>query len=126
MTMTNKNSADFKLPVLQEAPVRRVVSVSGANGKVQKIRGRLLRALDLMIWGDPKGRPLDWDKAAGAAGLTVRAMRKALAKAHVRAFVQTERRVCMDAVGGRRELAPEDQVVIEVNPLASSEPENGR
>jgi hypothetical protein len=87
-----KTNVEEVLPPSTLPPARKVVSVPDASGKVQKIRGRLLTALTLMTWGDKKGRPLQFEDAAPQAGLTVRALRKALDKPHVREFLTGERR----------------------------------
>lgn len=86
--------------VIPQPPRRSIVSVEDEGGKVQKIRGRLLRAIELMIWGEPEtGKPVDWSDAAKAVGMKTRSMRLALAKPHVRAFVVSEKKICREAVG---------------------------
>jgi hypothetical protein len=58
-------------------------------------------ALDLMIRGDANGAPLDYDEAARNVNLTVRAMRKALEKPHVRAYLRTQRDVFRASISAR-------------------------
>jgi hypothetical protein len=66
-----------------------------------KIAGKLKVALDLMVWGDADGTPLDYDDAARNANLTVRAMRKALEKPHVRMYLRQQREVFRAAISTR-------------------------
>ena len=94
-----KISAALELPAADGPRARSVVNVPGENGRVQKIQGKLYAALQFMIWGDESGKPLDWDAAADRAGLKRRAMRLALAKSHVRAFIAAEKKICRETIG---------------------------
>jgi hypothetical protein len=71
------------------------LSRSDKPGRKQ-IRGKLKAALEAMVWDG-----LDWDEAARNAKLTTAAMRKALGKAHVIAFLKHEREVLRASMGGK-------------------------
>ena len=58
-----------------------------------QVTGKLKTACDFMIYGNEAGEPLEYDEAAMAAGLTVRAMRMALEKPHVRAYLRQQRAI---------------------------------
>ena len=62
----------------------------------KQIRGRLKTALDLMV---RQGRV--WNDAAAEADFTVSAMRKALERPHVIAYLRQQREVFRASVGGR-------------------------
>jgi hypothetical protein len=66
-----------------------------------KITGKLKTALDLMVWGDADGIPLDYDDAARTANLTVRSMRRALERPHVRMYLRQQREVFRAAISTR-------------------------
>jgi hypothetical protein len=66
-----------------------------------KIVGKLKSALDLMVWGAEDGRPLAYDDAARTANLTVRSMRRALERPHVRAYLRTQREVFRASISAR-------------------------
>src|SRR5215468_6510340 len=58
-----------------------------------RVTGALKQACDLMVWGDADGNPMEWDAAARAANLTTQAMRRALQRPHVRAYLKQQRDV---------------------------------
>jgi hypothetical protein len=105
--MTRK-TAEITLPA--DGPrSRKVASVAAPDGRVQKIRGRLLQALTLMIWGEPEtGRPLDWNKAAEQVGLRVRTMRLAMQKPHVRQFMAAERKHCREVIAAANPMVAKE------------------
>jgi hypothetical protein len=55
------------------------------------VSGKLKDACLLLIFGDADGKPLEYDECARQAGLSTRAMRLALGKAHVRRFLRDQR-----------------------------------
>jgi hypothetical protein len=57
------------------------------------IRGKLKLALDMLIYGDENGKPLDWNEAARKAQFTPQAMRKALERAHVVRYLREQKQV---------------------------------
>jgi hypothetical protein len=68
--------------------------------KRERVTGRLRYALDLMIWGDETGKPLDWQNAARAVNISARSMRKSLERSAVRQYLQTQKQVlraCLSA-----------------------------
>ncbi len=69
--------------------------------KRRRISGKLKIALDYMTWGDETGRPLPFDEAARKANLTVRAMRLALERQHVRAYLRQARDVFRASISSR-------------------------
>lgn len=69
--------------------------------KRRRITGKLKTALDLMIWGDKDSTAYTWDDAAVKANFTTRAMRLALERPHVRAYLNAQRQVFREAVGAR-------------------------
>lgn len=66
-----------------------------------RIKGKLKLALDRMIWGDADGIPEEWDAAARAVDFSTAAMRKALGRPHVRAYLKAERYVLKAALSAR-------------------------
>ena len=79
----------LKLPSTLPAKHRRTVS--------NNIGAKLRSALDLMVFGltegDKAGNALDFSDAARAVGFNVRAMRKALERPHVRAYLKAQKEV---------------------------------
>jgi hypothetical protein len=68
--------------------------------KRERITGRLRHALDLMIWGDETGKPLDWQDAARSVNISARSMRKSLERPAVRAYLLEQKQVlraCLSA-----------------------------
>jgi hypothetical protein len=68
--------------------------------KRERIAGRLRHALDLMIWGDETGKPLDWQDAARAVNISARSMRKSLERPAVRSYLLEQKQVlraCLSA-----------------------------
>jgi hypothetical protein len=61
------------------------------RSRPRRVTGALQKACDLMVFGDAEGQVLEFDEAARAAGLTVRAMRLALGKSHVRQYLKSQR-----------------------------------
>jgi hypothetical protein len=68
-------------------------AVNQSGPKRMQIRRKLKAALDGMIWDG-----LPFDEAARAAGFNVRAMRKALERAHVRNYLRTQKQVFRESV----------------------------
>jgi hypothetical protein len=66
-----------------------------------KITGKLKTALDLMVWGNTDGIPLDYDDAARTANLTARSMRRALERPHVRMYLRQQRDVFRASISAR-------------------------
>ena len=64
-----------------------------AKSAPHQVTGKLREACNLMIYGNDAGEPLEYDEAAKEAGLTVRAMRMALEKPHVRAYLRQQRAI---------------------------------
>jgi hypothetical protein len=68
--------------------------------KRERVMGRLRHALDLMIWGDETGKPLDYPDAGRAMNISTRSMRKALERPAVRRYLQEQKQVlraCLSA-----------------------------
>jgi hypothetical protein len=61
--------------------------------KRERISPRLRHALDLMVWGDQNGKPLDYPDAGRAVNMSARSMRKALEKYHVRKYLMEQKQV---------------------------------
>lgn len=57
------------------------------------IRGKLKRALDLMVYGDESGKRYDHITAPRAVGFSTSAMRKALERPHVVRYLQEQKQV---------------------------------
>ena len=64
--------------------------------RIDKLTPRVRKAVDLMIWD-----ALPFDEAATKAGLTVHAMRLALAKPHVVAYLKQQQQVLRGSEGPR-------------------------
>lgn len=73
--------------------------MSKEPAKPYRITGTLKTALDLMVYGNEAGAPLEYDEAAKAAGMTVRAMRMALDKAHVGLYLRQQRAIRLASLG---------------------------
>lgn len=71
------------------APARKPKDKSAPH----QVTGKLREACNLMIFGNDAGEPLEYDEAAKEAGLTVRAMRMALEKPHVRNYLRQQRAI---------------------------------
>jgi hypothetical protein len=68
--------------------------------KRERVIGRLRHALDLMIWGDETGKPLDWTDAARTVNISARSMRRSLERPAVRQYLQEQKQVlraCLSA-----------------------------
>ena len=68
--------------------------------KRERITGKLRHALDLMIWGNKTGEPLDWQDAARSVNISARSMRKSLERSAVRQYLQSQKQVlraCLSA-----------------------------
>ena len=78
---------------LPAAPPTKAATKAKHRSAPHLVTGRLREACLLMIFGDEGGNPLEYDAAAKAVGLTVRGMRKAMDKAHVRAFLRQQRAI---------------------------------
>lgn len=67
--------------------------------KRKEIGGKLKRALDRMVFGDPDtGEPCEWDEAARSEGFNIRAMRKALERPHVLRYLREQKQVFRQSV----------------------------
>lgn len=87
---------------------------SGPIGKPYRVVGRLRHACDLMVWGDQTSKPLPWNDAARAVGISARSMRKSLERPAVRAYLMQQKQVfrtCLSAKTLWRldELASQDE-----------------
>lgn len=80
------------------APSRQKLQVKTAS-RPKRVSGALRTACDLMIFGDGKGAPLEWDEAAQQAGLTTRTMRLAMARPWVRAYLRVQREILVASAG---------------------------
>jgi hypothetical protein len=70
-----------------------------STDKVEKrmeIRGKLRQAVDAMVWDG-----LEWNEAAKQFNFDVRAMRNALARPHVVAYLRSERQVLRESLSPR-------------------------
>jgi hypothetical protein len=75
------------LPALAEGPpTTKSVTVPTKGGAVARVRGKLKAACDAMVWTG-----VEWDTAARQAGLTVRAMRAALERQPVVAYLREQK-----------------------------------
>ena len=61
------------------------------RSRAKQVTGSLKVALDLLVRGDEEGNALELHEAAKRAGLTTRAVRLAIAKSHVRAYMRKQR-----------------------------------
>ncbi len=74
-------------------PAASIVRVPTKDG-VKEIRGRLKRALDLMVFGDQETMtPIEWNEAAQRVGFSVRRMRSALERPHVQRYIRQQKQV---------------------------------
>lgn len=87
--------------MLTPMPSTALTATDGGNKKQLRVVGKLKTALDLMVWGDKDGIPLDYDVAARTANLTVRSMRRALERPHVRAYLRGQRDVFRASISSR-------------------------
>lgn len=78
------------------------------DGRELRVRGKLKRALDLMTWGTPEGKAVEWDQAARDVGLTVRALRMALERGHVITYLREQKRAFRSAISAANPLALKD------------------
>ena len=81
--------------------------MSKLPAKPNRVSGTLRQALDLMVYGDETGAALEYDEAAKAVGMGVRAMRLAMEKAHVRAYLRQQRAILIASysAGNVRQIA---------------------
>ena len=81
--------------------------MSKLPAKPNRVTGNLKEALHLMVYGNAEGTALEFDEAAKAVGLTVRAMRMAMEKAHVRAYLRQQRAILIASysAGNVRQIA---------------------
>jgi hypothetical protein len=75
------------------AQSKRILTKDGPKA----VQGKLKVALDLLVYGH-EGKALDWNEAAQEAGMTVRAMRKALEKPHVQQYLREQKHVFRSSV----------------------------
>jgi hypothetical protein len=69
--------------------------------KRERISGRLKTALDLMIWGDENGKPLDWNVACRNVNISARSMRKSLERPAVRRYLYDQKQVFRACIGAK-------------------------
>jgi hypothetical protein len=69
--------------------------------KRERISPRLRHGLDLMVWGDKEGHPLDWDAAARAINVSTRSMRKSLERPMVRAYLREQKQVLRSCISAK-------------------------
>jgi hypothetical protein len=69
--------------------------------KRTRITARLKAALDLMVWGDETGKPLDWDVAAKTANISTRSMRRSLERLPVRQYLNAQKQVIRAALSAK-------------------------
>jgi hypothetical protein len=84
----------------KEDPMTNKLPTTDKPKRPLEVRGKLAEALDLIAY---QGTP--YDEAARKAGLTVRAMRMALAKPHVIRYLRTQRQVLLASMSGANVLA---------------------
>lgn len=78
----------------------------------KQIRGKLKAALDLMVFGDDEQPVYDFLAAARKVGFTVQAMRKALERPHIRAYLTEQKQVFRESASAqniRRAIEIRDQ-----------------
>jgi hypothetical protein len=63
-----------------------LVTKTGSDGR-ERISAKLKSALDLMVFGDQTGKPLDWDVAARTVNISTRSMRRSLQRLSVRQYL---------------------------------------
>lgn len=61
--------------------------------KRTRITGRLKVALDLMVWGDQTGKPLDYTEAGRTVNISARSMRRSLERPLVRQYLYQQGQV---------------------------------
>lgn len=64
----------------------------------KRIGVKLKCALDLMVYGNNQGEPVQWNEAAKTVGLSLNAMRKALEKTHVLRYLKEQKQVFRSSV----------------------------
>lgn len=88
--MTTGNDITRMYPKVKKRPDKR-----------ERIVGRLRHALDLMIWGDETGKPVDWNDAARAMNISARSMRKSLERQAVRAYLREQKQVVRATISAK-------------------------
>lgn len=78
-------------------PSRQAIQAKTAS-KPRRVTGKLKTAIDLMVFGDEAATVYAWDEAARQAGLTVRTMRLALERQHVRRYLKDQQEVFRAAI----------------------------
>jgi len=66
-----------------------------------RITARLRHALDLMIWGNADGNPLDWDEAGRTMNITARSMRRSLERPAVRTYLREQKQVLRSCISAK-------------------------
>jgi hypothetical protein len=61
--------------------------------KRERVTGRLRQALDLMVFGDETGKPLDYIDAGRTMNISARSMRRSLERPAVRQYLQAQKQV---------------------------------
>ena len=83
--------------ITTDAPSRQAIHAKTRSAP-KRITGKLKSACDLMVFGDDKLPIYTWDAAARHVDLSVRAMRLALEKAHVRKYIRDQQQVFRAAI----------------------------
>jgi hypothetical protein len=66
-----------------------------------RISARLRHALDLMIWGNADGNPLDWDEAGRTVNISARSMRRSLERPAVRTYLREQKQVLRACISAK-------------------------
>jgi hypothetical protein len=80
------------------APLSRQAIQAKTASAPKRVTGKLKIACDLMVYGDENKPIYQWDDAARQADLSVRAMRLALERPHVRAYLKAQQQVFRDSI----------------------------
>jgi hypothetical protein len=77
-----------------------LITKPGPDGR-ERISARLKTALDLMVFGDETGKPLDWDVAARTVNISTRSMRRSLQRLSVRQYLVEQGQVFRACIGAK-------------------------
>jgi hypothetical protein len=77
-----------------------LVTKDGPDGR-ERISPKLKTALDLMVFGDQTGKPLDWDVAAKAVNISTQSMRRSLQRLSVRQYLARQGQVFRACIGAK-------------------------
>jgi hypothetical protein len=98
-------------------PMSNALVRKDGSAKRLQVRGRLKKALSLMIWGDGERRYLSDNEAAVRTGMNVKSIRQALQLAHVQAYYRQQRDVLRE-----RESAASIHRLCEIRDAADNMP----